>query len=96
MQTSLGGILMKKAVAMKYKAYEDNAPKIIAKGKGEIALKILEKAKKYDINIFENEELTNMLMNVEINEEIPTELYQAVVEVFIWLHKTENKAQISK
>jgi len=86
---------MKKAVAMKYKAYEDNAPKIIAKGKGEIALKILEKAKKYDINIFENEELTNMLMNVEVNEEIPTELYQAVVEVFIWLHKTENKAQIS-
>jgi len=96
MQTSLGGILMKKAVAMKYKAYEDNAPKIIAKGKGEIALKILEKAKKYDINIFENEELTNMLMNVEVNEEIPGELYQAVVEVFIWLHKTENKAQISK
>ena len=87
---------MKKAVAMKYKAYEDNAPKIIAKGKGEIALKILEKAKKYDINIFENEELTNMLMNVEVNEEIPGELYQAVVEVFIWLHKTENKAQISK
>jgi flagellar biosynthesis protein len=87
---------MKKAVAMQYKAYENNAPKVIAKGSGEIAKKILEKAKEYDINIFKNAELTEMLMNVEVNEEIPPELYKAVVEVFIWLHKTEEKAQISK
>ena len=87
---------MKKAVAMQYKAYENNAPKVIAKGKGEIAKKILQKAKEYDVNIFENAELTDMLMNVELNEEIPAELYKAVVEVFIWLHQTEQKAQISK
>jgi len=84
-----------KAVAMKYKAYEDNAPKVIAKGSGEIARKIIEKAKEFDISIFKNEELTNMLMNVEIDEEIPAELYKAVVEIFIWLHKTEKKAQLS-
>jgi len=85
-----------KAVAMKYQMYEDNAPKIIAKGSGEIAKKIIEKAKEFDVSIFQNPELTNMLMNVEINEEVPAELYQAVVEVFIWLHKTEQKAQLSK
>lgn len=96
MQTIIGNILMKKAVAMQYKAYENNAPKIIAKGSGKIAQKILEKAKEYDINIFENAQLTEMLMNVEINEEIPAELYKSVVEVFIWLHKTEKKAQLSK
>jgi flagellar biosynthesis protein len=96
MQTSFGGVLMKKAVAMKYKAYENNAPKVVAKGSGKIAKKILEKAKEYEINIFKNEELTEMLMNIEVNEEIPPELYKAVVEVFIWLHKTEKKAQISK
>jgi flagellar biosynthesis protein len=89
-------MLNKKAVAMKYKIYEDNAPKVIAKGKGEIAKKIIEKAKEYNVNIFQNEELTDMLMNVEVSEEIPAELYKAVVEVFIWLHKTEEKAQISK
>jgi flagellar biosynthesis protein len=89
-------MLNQKAVAMKYKAYEDNAPKVIAKGKGEVAKKIIEKAKEYDINIFQNEELTEMLMNVEVSEEIPVELYKAVIEVFIWLHKTEEKAQISK
>ncbi|RUM56449.1 MAG: flagellar biosynthesis protein FlhB [Nautilia sp.] len=86
---------MKKAVAMKYKAYEDNAPKVIAKGKGEIAKKIIEKAKQYDVNIFENPELTDMLMNVEVNEEVPPELYKSVVEVFVWLHKLEEKAQMS-
>ena len=86
---------MKQAVAMKYKAYEDSAPKVIAKGSGEIAKKIIQKAKEYDVAIFQNPELTNMLMNVEINEEVPEKLYEAVVEVFVWLHKTENKAQMS-
>ena len=85
-----------KAVAMKYKIYEDNAPKVVAKGSGEIAKKIIEKAKEFDISIFKNEELTNMLMNVDIDEEIPAELYKAVVEVFVWLKKTEEKAQLSK
>jgi flagellar biosynthesis protein len=87
---------MKKAVALKYKAYEQNAPKIIAKGNGEIAQKIIQKAKEYDINIFQNEELTKTLMEVEVGEEIPPKLYKAVVEVFIWLHKTEKNAQLSK
>ena len=86
---------MKQAVALKYKAYEDSAPKVIAKGNGEIAKKIIQKAKEYDIAIFQNPELTQMLMNVEIDEEVPPKLYEAVVEVFVWLHKTENKAQMS-
>jgi len=85
-----------KAVALKYKAYEDLAPKVIAKGKGEIARKIIEKAKEYDIPMFQNEELANMLLSVDINEEIPKEMYEMVVEVFVWLYKIEQKAQLSK
>ena len=85
-----------KAVALKYKAYEDNAPKIIAKGKGEIAKKIIEKAKKYDVPMFQNEEIANMLLDVEVGEEVPAKMYNAVVEVFVWLYKLEEKAQLSK
>ena len=85
-----------KAVALKYKAYEDNAPKILAKGKGEIAKKIIEKAKKYDVPMFQNEEIANMLLSVEVGEEVPAKIYNAVVEVFIWLYKLEEKAQLSK
>ena len=85
-----------KAVALKYKAYEDLAPKVIAKGKGEIAKKIIAKAKEFDIPLFQNEELADMLLNVDVGEEIPPKMYETVVEVFIWLYKLEEKAQISK
>ncbi len=85
-----------KAVALKYKAYEDNAPKVIAKGKGEFAKKIIEKAKIYDVPLFQNEMLAEMLLNVEVGEEIPPKMYKAVVDVFVWLHGLEEKAQLSK
>ncbi len=85
-----------KAVALKYKAYEDLAPKVIAKGKGEIAKKIIERAKKYDVPLFQNEEMANMLLNVDVGEEIPAKIYESVVEVFVWLYKLEEKAQLSK
>jgi len=85
-----------KAVALKYKAYEDNAPKVIAKGKGEIAQKIIQKAKEFDVPLFQNEVLADMLLSVEVGEEIPPKMYKAVVEVFVWLHNLEEKAQMSK
>ncbi len=85
-----------KAAALKYKAYEDNAPKVIAKGKGEVAKKIIEKAKEFDVPLFQNEELANMLLNIEVGEEVPPKMYEAVVEVFIWLYKLEEKAQLSR
>jgi len=85
-----------KAVALKYKAYEDLAPKVIAKGQGEIARKIIEKAQEFDVPIFQNETLANMLLSVEVDESIPPQMYNAVVEVFVWLYKLEEKAQVSR
>jgi flagellar biosynthesis protein len=85
-----------KAVALKYKAYEDNAPKVVAKGKGEVAKKIIDKAKEFDIPLFQNEVLAEMLLKVEVGEEVPPKMYNAVVEVFVWLYNLEEKAQISK
>jgi len=87
----------KKAVALKYdKENKYSAPKVVAKGKGEIAAKILQKAKEFDIPIFKNEALAQSLLNLDIDEEIPPNLYKAVAEVFVWLIKTQNKAQLSK
>ncbi|NPA87842.1 EscU/YscU/HrcU family type III secretion system export apparatus switch protein [Caminibacter pacificus] len=85
-----------KAVALKYKAYEDNAPKVVAKGKGVLAQKIIQKAKEYDVPLFQNEALADMLLSVEVGEEIPPKMYEAVVEVFVWLYNLEEKAQLSK
>ncbi len=86
---------MQKAVALKYKIAEQNAPQVIAKGSGEVAKKIIEKAKLYDIAIFNNESLANSLMKVEIDNSIPPNLYKAVAEVFVWLYNSETKAKLS-
>lgn len=88
--------LTQKAVALAYEQNKQRAPKVLAKGEGLLAQRIIEKAKEYDIPLFQSQALVDSLINLEIDEEIPPKLYQAVVEVFIWLYKTESKAQISK
>lgn len=86
---------LQKAVALAYEQNKHRAPKVLAKGEGLIAQKIIEKAKEYDIPLFQSKALVDSLIHLEIDEEIPPELYKAVVEVFIWLYKTESKAQMS-
>ncbi|SFV74568.1 Uncharacterized homolog of the cytoplasmic domain of flagellar protein FhlB [hydrothermal vent metagenome] len=77
-----------KAVALAYD--KQNAPKVLASGSGNIAQKIIQKAKEFDVPLFANEALVNSLIDVKIDEEIPPKLYQSVVEVFIWLMKNEK------
>ena len=86
----------KKAVALKYEKESLNAPVVVAKGKGEMAKKILQKAKEFDIPIFQNSALADSLLSVEVDDQIPPELYKAVVEVFIWLMKSEGNAGLSR
>jgi flagellar biosynthesis protein len=86
----------KKAVALKYDQDGTSAPKVIAKGKGAIAEKILEKANEFEVPIFQNKALAESLLSLDIDEQIPPNLYKAVAEVFVWLMKSEQKAQISK
>ena len=80
-----------KAAALKYDKQSGAAPKVIASGKGSIAQAIVQKAKEFDVPIFANKALVDSLVNLEIDHEIPSELYQAVVDVFIWLMKNEKK-----
>lgn len=84
---------MRKAVAL---AYERNAPHVVASGKGEIAKRIINQAHQWNIPLFQNQALVESLVHLKINEEIPPSLYQAVVEVFIWLNECEKNAQLSQ
>lgn len=79
-----------KAVALKYDKTNDNAPKVIGKGKGEIASNIIQLAKEYDIPIKKDEDLVELLSKVDIDKEIPPNLYKAVAEVFSFLYKITN------
>lgn len=87
---------MQKAAALAYNPESNDAPKVLASGRGTIAEKIIAKAKEFDVPLFANEELVNLLLQVEIDSEIPTELYEAVVGVFVWLNRIEQRAQLSK
>lgn len=87
---------LQRAVALAYEQNKQRAPKVLAKGEGLLAERIIEKAKEFDIPLFQSKALVDSLINLEIDEEIPPELYKAVVEVFIWLYNTESKVQASK
>jgi len=80
-----------KAVALQYDQNKQNAPKVLAKGKGLIAKKIIQKAKEFDVPLFANEAIVDSLLDLEIDKEIPQELYRSVVEVFVWLNKQDRK-----
>ncbi len=80
----------KKTVAVRYERGKDNAPKVTAKGQGELAEKILELARKNGIPIREDKALLDALYVMEINEEIPEELYQAVAEVLAFVYRMNS------
>ena len=78
---------IKKAVALGYNKQRDNAPRILASGKGEIAKSIIDAAKEHNIPIKEDKDLVEILSKVDINQEIPPNLYKAVAEVFSFLYR---------
>ncbi len=86
---------MPKAVALAYNIEQDHAPKVVASGVGSIAEAIMQKAKAFDIPLFCNESLVESLLHLPVDHAIPPELYQSVVEVFIWLQDLAKDRQMS-
>lgn len=80
----------KKAVALRYDSKRENAPKVVGKGKGKIAENIIKLANKHDIPIKKDEDLVELLSKVDIDKEIPPNLYKAVAEVFSFLYRITN------
>lgn len=83
----------KKAVALRYDQEQNQAPKVVATGKGMIAENVIEKAKENNIPILEDESLVELLAELNINETIPEELYQAVAEVFEFIYQADQNIQ---
>jgi len=81
---------IKVAAALSYKAGEDNAPKVVAKGKGEIAKKIIEKAKEAKIPVYKDENLAQSLVHLSLGSEIPVELYDVVAQVLAFIGRMED------
>ena len=80
----------KKAVALKYDRQKDDAPRVVAKGQGRVAENIIELAKKHDIPIKDDPDLIEVLSSLEINEDIPSEIYVAVAELLAFVYSANS------
>jgi len=79
------------AVSLKYRHESDSAPRVTAKGKGKIAEKIIKIAKEHDIYIHEDPDLIEVLSQLDINDEIPPDLYLVVAELLAFVYSLNNK-----
>ena len=75
---------IKQAIALSYDPQEE-APKVIASGKGILAEKIIEKAQEVDVPIHRDDKLADTLSRLEIGDMIPPELYEVVAEVLVFV-----------
>ncbi|MEA2072548.1 MAG: EscU/YscU/HrcU family type III secretion system export apparatus switch protein [Campylobacterota bacterium] len=83
--------MKQKAVTLKYNKELNDAPKVTAKGEGFTAENIIKIAKLHDIPIKKDEDLVEMLSKLEIDREVPAEMYKAIAEVFSFVYKMTKK-----
>jgi flagellar biosynthesis protein len=81
----------KKAVALRYDRKKDDAPTVVAKGQGKIAQKIIDLAKAHDIPIKDDPDLIEVLASLDIDQEIPSEIYVAVAELLAFVYSANEK-----
>lgn len=79
----------KQAIALEYDP-ADEAPRVIASGRGALAERIIEKAKEADIPIHRDDKLADTLSRLEIGDMIPPELYEVVAEILIFVDSMDK------
>lgn len=85
------------SIALRYEKGKDTAPIVVAKGADLVAMKIREIAKEHDIPIIENKPLARLIYKkVELNQEIPVDMYQMVAEVLLTVYRMKNKKKYFK
>ena len=77
-------LLEQKAVALQYSPEKDSAPVIVASGMGYMAEKITEAARKSGVPVYEDDSLATLLSRLQLGAAVPEELYQAVIEIYIY------------
>jgi flagellar biosynthesis protein len=77
------------AVALAYQE-EEGTPRVVAKGRGLLAQAIVERAHDAGVYVHESPELVALLMQVDLDQHIPPQLYVAVAELLAWLYRIER------
>jgi len=79
------------AAALKYDGKRDQAPRVTARGLGFMAEKIVELAKKHKVPIKEDPALAQILSRLDIDEQIPPELYKAIAEILAFVYSLNER-----
>ncbi len=82
----------KRAVALRYDAQHDAAPKVVAKGEGILAERIIQLAREAGVPLREDSDLVEILSRIELNKEIPPETYLVIAEILSWVYRLNEKA----
>ena len=77
-------LMKKKAVALKYDPEKNGAPAVVASGTRYMAKKITEAAMNAGIPVYEDDSLATLLSQIKLGSAIPEELYQAVVDIYVY------------
>ncbi|MEN4044920.1 EscU/YscU/HrcU family type III secretion system export apparatus switch protein [Sulfurimonas sp. NWX367] len=83
--------MKEKAVALKYNKEKDQAPLVSAKGEGKTAQKIIQLAKENGVPLKKDEDLVELLSKVELDKEIPPQMYKAIAEVFSFVYSVTRE-----
>lgn len=78
---------VKRATALKYEPGKDGTPRVVAKGRGKMAQRIIDLAREHQIPLVENPGLAKLLDALDLNVDIPPELYRAVAEVLVFVYR---------
>jgi flagellar biosynthesis protein len=84
----------KQAVALRYEAKKDRAPKVVGKGRGFIAERILELAREHHIPIRHDKNLLQVLSYLDLKQEVPPEIYQVVAEILAFVYRLSNRTPL--
>ncbi|MGE5615078.1 MAG: EscU/YscU/HrcU family type III secretion system export apparatus switch protein [Bacillota bacterium] len=87
---------IKEAAALKYSPGENAAPEIVALGRGEIAEKIIEKARDSNVPLYEDAALAHTLNFFKTGSEIPPELYGVVAQILVFVGRLDGKFNESR
>ncbi len=79
----------REAVALAYRQ-TDAAPRVVARGRGLLAEEIISRAREHGVYVHESPELVSLLLQVDLDQHIPPQLYRAVAELLAWLYRLEN------
>jgi flagellar biosynthesis protein len=82
---------VKLAAALKYDREKDQAPKLVAKGRGYLAEKIIEMARKAGVPLKSDPSLVQILCRLDMDEQIPGELYRAVAEILAFIYTMNER-----